>query len=196
MYCVKNKRTIEDTVKKSRFIGVIIPCSNEQDVILNLKNLHFEHPNATHIAYAYRLQTDQGLIYRFNDAGEPAGTAGKPIYQHVEGRELINVLIAVIRYFGGIKLGAGGLTRAYGSTAKLAIEAAEISAYVEMKRIRLTLDYSQIQPLDYALKKFDGRIIQQEFAGQVESLVELPAEHLNTLLQSFPGSYSPVIADK
>lgn len=196
MYCVKSKQTIEDTIKKSRFIGLIIPCSSEQDVTMNLKNLHIEHPNATHIAYAYRLKTDQGLIYRFHDAGEPAGTAGKPIYQHLEGKELINVLIAVIRYFGGIKLGAGGLTRAYGTTAKLAIEAAEISAYVEMAHIRLNLDYSRIQPLEYALKKLDGRIIQQKFAGQVESLVELPAEHLNTLLQSFPGSYSPVIADK
>lgn len=196
MYCVKSKRTIEDTIKKSRFIGVIIPCSSEQDVMLNLKNLHIEHPNATHIAYAYRLKTDQGLIYRFHDAGEPAGTAGKPIYQHLEGKELINVLVAVIRYFGGIKLGAGGLTRAYGATAKQAIEAAEISAYVKMMYIRLTLDYSRIQSLDYALKKMGGSIIQQDFAGQVENLVELPAEHLNALLETFPGSYQLRLTEK
>jgi hypothetical protein len=79
------KQTIEDTVKKSRFIGVIVPCGNEQEVGLNLKNLHLEHPNASHIAHAYRLKTDHGLVYRFHDVGEPAETAGKPIFQHLEG---------------------------------------------------------------------------------------------------------------
>ena len=96
------------------------------EVLQHLKQLHDEHPNASHIAYAYRIKTDHGLIYRFHDAGEPTGTAGKPIFQHIEGKELINLLIAVIRYFGGVKLGAGGLTRAYGNTAKQVIEAAEI----------------------------------------------------------------------
>ena len=76
MYCVKSKKIIEDTIKKSRFIGVIIPCCNQAEVMLNLKYLSQEHPNASHIAYAYRLKTDHGLVYRFHDAGEPTGTAG------------------------------------------------------------------------------------------------------------------------
>ena len=107
------------------------------------------------------------MIYRFHDAGEPTGTAGKPIFQHIEGKELINLLIAVIRYFGGVKLGAGGLTRAYGNTAKQVIEAAEIGAYVELVKIPLTLDYKQMQPLEYLLKKLDGHILKQDFAEQV-----------------------------
>lgn len=189
MYCVKSKQTIEDTIKKSRFIGVILPCANESEAMLNLKNLHLEHPNASHIAYAYRLKTDHGLVYRFHDAGEPSGTAGKPIFQHLEGKDLINLLVAVIRYFGGVKLGAGGLTRAYGSTAKRVIEAAEIFAYVETVNVGLTLDYNQIQPLEYVLKKLDGHIVKQDYAEQVRLLIQLPAEHLNTLLQSFPGCW-------
>jgi len=101
---------------------------------------------------------------------------------------LINLLIIVIRYFGGIKLGAGGLTRAYGNTAKQVIEAAEISAYVEMASIPLTLDYKQMQPLEYLLKKLDGQILKQDFAEQVRLIIQLPAEQVDTLLQSFPDT--------
>ena len=186
MYCVKSRHIFEDSIKKSRFIGVIIPCASEIEGLQHLKQLHDEHPNASHIAYAYRIKTDHGLIYRFHDAGEPAGTAGKPIFQHIEGKELINLLIAVIRYFGGVKLGAGGLTRAYGNTAKQVIEAAEIGAYVEWVNISLTLDYKQMQPLGYLLKKLDGQILNQDFAEQVRLIIQLPAEQVNTLLESFP----------
>jgi uncharacterized YigZ family protein len=188
MYCVKSRQVIEEIIKKSRFIGVIVPCASEIEVLQHLKQLHDERPNASHIAYAYRIKTDQGLIYRFHDAGEPTGTAGKPIFQHIEGKELINLLIAVIRYFGGVKLGTGGLTRAYGNTAKQVIEAAELSAYVELVEIPLTLDYKQMQPLEYLLKKLDGHILKQDFAEQVRLIVQLPAEQVNALLQSFPDT--------
>lgn len=186
MYCVKSRQVIEDIIKKSRFIGVIVPCASETEVLHKLKQLHDEHPNASHIAYAYRIKTDHGLIYRFHDAGEPTGTAGKPIFQHIEGKALINLLVAVIRYFGGVKLGAGGLTRAYGNTAKQVIDAAETSAYVEWADIRLTLDYKQMQPFEYLLKKLDGRILKQDFAEQVRLSVRLPAEQVGALLQFFP----------
>lgn len=196
MNCVKSRQTIEEIIKKSRFIGVIAPCANENEALLNLKQLYDEHPNASHIAYAYRIKTDHGLVYRFHDAGEPAGTAGKPIFQHMEGKELINLLIAVIRYFGGVKLGAGGLTRAYGNTAKRVIEASEIGAYVELVNIRLTLDYKQMQPLGYLLKKLHGQIVNQEFTGQVQLVIQLPAEQMNTFLQSFPGTVDHLSASK
>lgn len=104
--------------KKSRFISVITLCESEQDVLRELKALHVQHPHANHIAFAYRLKVDSGIIQRVHDAGEPTGTAGKPIFQHIEGKNIINVLVVVIRYFGGVKLGVGGLTRAYGNAAK------------------------------------------------------------------------------
>ncbi|MGR8999425.1 MAG: IMPACT family protein [Gammaproteobacteria bacterium] len=196
MNCVKSRQTIEEIIKKSRFIGVIVPCVNENEVRLNLKQLYDEHPNASHIAYAYRIKTDHGLVYRFHDAGEPSGTAGKPIFQHIEGKELVNVLIAVIRYFGGVKLGAGGLTRAYGNTAKQVIEAAEIGDYVELVSLQLTLDYKQMQPLEYLLNKLDGKIIKQEFTGQVRLVIQLPAEQVETLMHSFPGTLDYLSASK
>ena len=101
---------------------------------------------------------------------------------------MINLLLAVIRYFGGVKLGAGGLTRAYSNIAKQVIEASETGAYVEMVTIPLTLDYKQMQPLDYLLKKLDGHILKQDFAEKVRVIIQLPAEQAGTLLQFFPDT--------
>lgn len=186
MYCISTQHTIEQTLSKSRFIGVIVPCVNEREVLRALQQVHADHPTASHIAYAYRLKADNGLVYRFHDAGEPTGTAGKPIFQHIDGKELVNVCIAVIRYFGGIKLGAGGLTRAYGNTAKLAIAAADVYPYVENVNVQLLLDYSKMQALAYLLKKLDGQIVQQDFAAQIHLRVQLPAAQLPELVAAFP----------
>lgn len=181
MYCVKSGQTIEETIKKSRFIGIITPCQSEAEAIEHLQQLHSLHPNASHIAFGYRIKTEKGIISRFHDAGEPGGTAGKPIYQHLEGKGLINVLVAVIRYFGGVKLGAGGLTRAYGNSAKKAIEAAEMMEHVEYEILRLKLDYNRLQAFEYHLKKLDGKILQKEFSDQVKLVVSLPGKNINSL---------------
>ena len=141
MYHVTEPHTLEEFVKKSRFISVITLCESEQDVLRELKALHVQHPHANHIAFAYRLKVDSGIIQRVHDAGEPTGTAGKPIFQHIEGKNIINVLVVVIRYFGGVKLGVGGLTRAYGNAAKKVIDSADLQSYIEMTKIHLTLDY-------------------------------------------------------
>jgi uncharacterized YigZ family protein len=190
MLYVKTPHLTEDIIKKSRFIGFIAPCANENEVLQQLKHLHSTYPDATHIAYAYQLKTDNGLVYRFHDAGEPTGTAGKPIFQHLEGKQLINVLVAVIRYFGGVKLGAGGLTRAYGQTARQVIEAAELFPYIELITVNLTLDYKQVRALDYWLKKHGGEIVNQTFVEQVRVAVRLPIEQQQDLLQAFSGGYS------
>lgn len=185
MQCVKSKQSVEEIIKKSRFIGIAIPSTTEQGALKNLQQLYTEHPNANHIAFAYRIQTPTGLICRYYDAGEPTGTAGKPIFQHLEGKNLINLLIVVIRYFGGVKLGVGGLTRAYGNTAKKVIEASDITDYVILAKVKLKLTYNRLQPLEYFLKKLDGRIIQQDFSEHIDVLIELPAHHERTLLQEF-----------
>jgi len=165
-----------------------MPCADEREVLQNIKLQHDQHPNATHITFAYRFKTAQGIVYRFHDAGEPTGTAGKPIYQHLEGNDIINVLVLVIRYYGGIKLGAGGLTRAYSNTAKQALDAAVLCPYVEMATLNVTLDYAQMQPFEYQLKKLDGMIIRQDFAEQIRLTVQLPASGVAELNASFPGA--------
>ncbi len=183
MQCVESEQTVEDTIKKSRFIGVITPCSSETEALQILQQLHLAHPNANHIAFAYRINTSKGIIYRFHDAGEPSGTAGKPIFQHLEGKDLINVIICVIRNFGGVKLGAGGLTRAYGNTAKKAIEAASISPFVILSTLNVELDYKQLQSLEYHLKKLQGQIINKEFSENIKLTISLPADNVAALMQ-------------
>ena len=172
---------VEETIKKSRFIGIISPCQSEPEALLLLKDLHLRYPDASHIVYAYRIQAPDGLICRFHDAGEPSGTAGKPIFQHLEGKQLINLIVAVIRYFGGVKLGAGGLTRAYGNVAKQVIEAADIVDYIEFTELTLNLDYSQLQALEYQLKKLDGNIIGQDFSDSIRLTIKLPKHNLPAL---------------
>ncbi len=186
MQCIKSTYHIEEIIKKSRFIGVLIPCTNELAIHKNLQLLSLQYQDASHITYGYRIKTESGFISRFHDAGEPSGTAGKPIFQHIEGKDLINVLLAVIRYFGGTKLGAGGLIRAYGNTAKQVIEGAVLYPYVEYAEISMVLVYNQIQAFEYYLKKLEGKIINQDFSDVIQLRIKLPKNNLSTLIQAYP----------
>lgn len=185
MQCVKDQQTVEEFIKKSRFIGIIFPTPAESLALQHIHALHLEHPHASHIAFAYRILSSDGLICRFHDAGEPSGTAGKPIFHHLEGKELINTTVVVIRYFGGIKLGAGGLTRAYGNTAGAVIDQAVLNEYVILDRLKLTLDYPQLQEFEYYLKKHSGIILEQHFEAQIKLTIELPQTETTNLLQRF-----------
>jgi len=178
---------IEEQIKKSRFLGFIYPCHSESEAQSYLASLRTQHQAANHIAFAYKIKTEKGLICRFYDAGEPSGTAGKPIFNYIEGNELINTLVVVVRYFGGIKLGAGGLTRAYGNTAKLVIEAANISEYIEYAQLKFTLDYNQFQMFEYQLAKSSGTIVDKQFAGQIEVLIQMPESKADEFLSLFVG---------
>ena len=177
MKIVSKPASVEEIIKKSRFIGIISPCQSESEAHSLLQQLYQQHPNANHIVFAYRIKTDKGLVCRFYDAGEPSGTAGKPIFKHLEGKQLINTLVVVIRYFGGIKLGAGGLTRAYGNSAKKVIDEAQMSEYIEYAEFKLELEYRQIQTLEYHLKKLDGQIIDQDFAEKVRVKIRIPEQN-------------------
>ncbi len=181
MKIVNKSASFEEIIKKSRFIGIINPCQSENQAHNLLQQQQQRHPNASHIVFAYRINTDKGLVCRFHDAGEPAGTAGKPIFQHLEGKQLINVIVIVIRYFGGIKLGAGGLTRAYGNTAGKVIDEAQPSDYIEYAELEWELEYKQISPLEYHLKRLNGEIIHQEFSEKVRLSIKIPKANLAEL---------------
>lgn len=145
-----------------------------------------QHASANHLAFAWRIRAAEGFITeRFFDAGEPSGTAGRPILSPLQGEDLINTVVAVIRYFGGVKLGTGGLTRAYGNAAKQAIDAAGKLPWVEMAQLSLKIDYSQLQMLEYQLKQIKGRIVDQQFTDMVSVVIELPAEHLVAIREQF-----------
>lgn len=175
----------EQTINKSRFIAVAEYCDDEGSIGMMLRRMASEHAHAHHLAYAFRVKTPQGLVQRFHDAGEPSGTAGKPILQHLEGRDLVNVCVGVIRYYGGINLGTGGLARAYGNTAKMALDAAHIAPFVEMRQVRLVLDYARLDSFTRDVGKLNGQILDKQFGERVTVIASLPESETEGLLKRF-----------
>ncbi|HQR50690.1 MAG TPA: YigZ family protein, partial [Methylophilaceae bacterium] len=109
MQVISHPGFADQTINKSRFIAVADYCADERAVMELLRGLAHEHAHANHLVFAYKVQNPGGgYLVRFHDAGEPCGTAGKPILQYIEGRDLVNVWVAMVRYFGGVKLGTGG----------------------------------------------------------------------------------------
>ena len=179
----------EQTINKSRFIAVAESCTDERAVALLLRRMAQENSHAHHLAFAYRVQNPegQGTITRFHDAGEPSGTAGKPILQHLEGRDLINVCVGVVRYYGGINLGTGGLARAYGGTAKLALDAAKLGPFVEMYQLKLVLDYAHLDGLTRDVARMQGQILDKHFGERVTVLASVPVSESSGLQQKYQG---------
>ncbi len=179
---VMSASTAEYEIKKSLFIGAIFPCQSEREALQQLNSLAAKHSTANHLAFAWRIRLEDGFINeRANDGGEPSGTAGRPILAPLEGQKIQNAVVGVIRYFGGIKLGTGGLARAYGNAAKLAIEQAPLSPWVEMVNVKLELEYAQLQMLEYQLPKYNGVMLDQQFTERVVVLISLPLEHKKTI---------------
>ncbi len=174
MVTIDKTGVAEQTINKSRFLAWVAHCDSELAVGSFLRAIAVQHPSANHLAYAFRIKTAEGIIPRFSDAGEPSGTAGKPILQMLEGQKLINVCVGVIRYYGGVNLGTGGLARAYGGTAKLALEAASIVSFVEMQELNLTVQYKQLDALTRLVTQLKGHVLDKKFDAAVHVKIRLP----------------------
>lgn len=185
MFILSKPGFAEQTINKSRFIAMAVQTVDERAVGSALRGFANQHQNAHHLVYAFRLKTEQGIIQRFSDAGEPSGTAGMPVLKLIEGRDLINVCMAVIRYYGGINLGTGGLARAYGGTAKLALDGATTQTFLEMQTINLTIDYKQMDKMTRFLAKCNGSIINKEFNQQIDLKLSLPTDEVSNFIGRF-----------
>ncbi len=175
----------EQTINKSRFLAMALPVADEREVSAALRAFAAKHASAHHLTYAYRLKLASAIVPRFSDAGEPSGTAGMPVLKLIEGRDLINVCVAVIRYYGGINLGTGGLARAYGGTAKLALDQANTHDFMEMKQYVLSLSYKQMDSMSSALLKCHGSIVSKSFGEQVDLVLNLPVHEAANFLNRF-----------
>lgn len=190
MFTIQKAGTAEKTITKSRFLAWAAACQSEQEVGAFLRAIAAQHQSAHHLAYAFRVKTADAIIPRFSDAGEPSGTAGKPILQMLEGQKLINVAVGVIRYYGGVNLGTGVLARAYGGTAKMALEAAKIVPFVEMQLLKLSINYKRVDELTNAVTKLNGKVIDKLFGDmslnkKVHVQVSLPAIETKAFLERF-----------
>ncbi len=165
-----NKNVVNEIIiNKSRFITKLIKINNEDEIKIKLDYIKKEYKDATHYCYAYIT----GNTKRFNDDGEPSGTAGMPILNVLENNNLTNILCVVIRYFGGIKLGAGGLVRAYTKAVTEALNNAKIINLTDGFSINLEFDYNKIKIIDNILKdikinykEYDENIIYEFLIGK------------------------------
>lgn len=161
----------------SRHIGLSYPVSSEEEIKSIIDALWKEHHSATHICYAWRLGWDKSR-FRANDDGEPGGTAGKPILGQIQSFDLTNILICVIRYYGGTKLGTGGLIDAYKTTSKLTIEASVIEERLVKDHYTLSFSYDQMPVVMKLLKDLNMEKIAAHFENEcsVEFLLDMDQE--------------------
>ncbi len=151
--------------KKSVFYGFIKPIEEEAEALEFIEKIRRDMPNMRHVCYAYVNRV--GNVVRFSDDHEPQGTAGMPILEVIRREGLTGVVIAVARYFGGILLGAGGLTRAYGKAAKLALDAAGKATFVLYSEVEITADYSAFQKLSYEISKMGLEVYDIKYEAEV-----------------------------
>jgi uncharacterized YigZ family protein len=153
--------------KNSKFFGYAFPIQSEEEVKPLLDSLRKLHPNARHYCYAYQLGTEN-LVYRANDDGEPSNTAGMPIYGQIQSFAITNVLVVVIRFFGGVKLGVGGLISAYRTTAQLTLESSEIIEKTMDVSFLISFDYKNINKVMRVIKEKNIEIISQKMEMSCE----------------------------
>ena len=171
----------EIVIQKSRFLGFCIPVSSEAEAQETLAQIRKRFYDARHCCYAFRLQ--QGGVARSSDDGEPSGTAGAPILAILTGAGVENVLCAVVRYFGGVLLGTGGLVRAYGKAASDALHAAELVSIRVCERISVAVSYASYQLIEPVIRQ-KGYPCEAEFTDQVTLKLTLPAEEAETFIES------------
>ncbi len=184
MFFVKDEFTQCFEEKKSKFIAYIMPYNDFNDVMSRLKK---EHPKARHHVYAYRyLNEFDQVVENCSDDGEPKGTSGKPSLNVLAGHEIINSAVIIVRYFGGIKLGTGGLVRAYSDAVNLVIENTELHIYKKLENMILQLDYSILSKLEYILNQYDIQISNKEFTNKVILTLSLSLEQKKNLETQLP----------
>lgn len=159
--------------KGSKFIGYAIPCYSEEEAKILLDEWRKQHHQARHLCYAYRFGADM-KVYRANDDGEPSNSAGTPILGQIKSYELTNVLIGVIRYYGGTKLGVGGLITAYKTAAQEAIECGTIMERELMDYIRISFSYSEMPDIMNLVKRLDLELIEKKFEDIGELQLSIP----------------------
>jgi uncharacterized YigZ family protein len=167
--------------KGSKFIAYASPCSNEQEAKELLSEWKKINHQARHLCYAYRFGVGNYIV-RANDDGEPSNSAGTPILGQIQSYELTNILIGVIRYFGGTKLGVGGLVQAYKTAAKEAIEAGEIILEELKVTLEISFPYEKMPVLMHLIKTHKIKVLSQQFALHCNITIEFPLNENNLIL--------------
>lgn len=172
--------------RNSKFLGSTYRVNSEEEVKAILEELSSNHPKSRHVVYAFRIGKE-GDFFRLSDDGEPSGSSGRPVFNQIQSSGLHNILVAVVRYFGGTKLGIPGLINAYGEAARLAIENSEIQTVKPTHQFLIKADYALMGKLMDVVKSLEGiEITRQDFTSGLELIIAVEkadADHLIQLLK-------------
>lgn len=180
-------------VKKSRFIARLSYAPDREQAIQALEQAKQDFPDARHHCWAYQIgPPNSPHLAAMSDDGEPSGTAGKPILNVIQHKEIGDLMLIVIRYFGGIKLGAGGLVRAYSHAAQMGFDALKIKRHVELDPFSLVCDFQDEQSIRHWLKQYESDVISVEYSEKVNMNIVIDGLHqqeLETFLASLKDAY-------
>ena len=169
------------TEKKSKFICQLVPVKSEEEALMALQSIKKKHYNANHHCYAIIIQENGKIIERFNDDGEPSGTAGRPILGQILSRGLTNILVVVVRYFGGTLLGVSGLINAYREAASEALKVAITVDKIVEQHVRITFSYAGMNDIMQLIKEMQLEIVHSDFS--LVCVIELSVR--NSLIDQF-----------
>lgn len=179
----------ELTVDGSRFLAEAVPVSGRSDAEERIDGVREREHKATHHCWAYRIGT-AGDDFRYDDDGEPSGTAGQPILRQIDARDLTNGLVVVTRYYGGTKLGTGGLARAYGTAAADALDRAPIVERIVRTPVRIRFDYDDTSPAEEVLERFDAEVQASDYTDVTVLTVGVRRSEVEAFVQAFTNALS------
>jgi uncharacterized YigZ family protein len=193
---------VEEVIKNSQFITRIRFVDTAEKAKAFIKSLNQTYPDATHHCWAYIVGNPQATtLIGCSDDGEPSGTAGKPMLNVLQHADNIGDIVAVCtRYYGGTKLGTGGLTRAYGGGVKLALESLLIKQKIDYKHLQFEIDYAQLKDSEYLLKDYQTENMNLDYQSKIKLSVDIASEEVDAfciaLENKFKGQIEPKINDK
>jgi uncharacterized YigZ family protein len=182
---VKESASEEYLINKSKFIGFVIPGDLKKLFMARIHELQMDHHSANHIAFAFRIKTPIGIDDYFNDAGEPSGTAGRPLLNILQNQNLVNTCLAVVRYYGGVNLGTGGLARAYSKAAMMAIDQADFKDFIKFNYYKIIIEYNMLDNLTDKLLKENVEIIDKHFEENVVLKVKMTESAFKNIQSQF-----------
>lgn len=180
-------------IKKSEFLAFAYPISAKEQVAFHVEQLKASYPDARHHCLAYILGDPHNTTHAgFDDDGEPNGTAGRPILNVLQHKAIGNVLVVVVRYFGGIKLGAGGLTRAYATATQMVVDKMALMPFVPKSQVKVATDFAHEAQVRYLIGQIGGEILSADYAQEVIMSVQLDSEKVAEFVGGL-GVYGEVV---
>jgi uncharacterized YigZ family protein len=174
--------------RNSKFFGYAFPVKTEEEANLYLEELKKKHHKASHWCFAWQLGKSD-FHYRANDDGEPSNSAGMPIYGQIQSFEVTNILIVVVRYFGGVKLGVGGLINAYKTAAQVALEKANIITYTIDEVFEIHFDYPEMNIVMRLIKENNLNILEQKLALDCKIYISVRKKEAEAIFEKFDSTY-------